>query len=293
MRSGLDSAPLVNLMEKDSSTAQIPLKKLTTAQEMQARRQARQAARKAKQSQPSDVPKPSASSALAKESAFWSGEGTPPSTSSFVRTLDSATESGSSTVRSGTHTDEDDQSTPETQQTSDVIASDIDVDVDTETGEDDGDGDVTIVLQSKEQAPAQSRRTFSLLRHSSAARATMTPGRLSAANVRLGIPTPPPPLPEVSSSMPDVPPAIPVESGQSIPQHSPKVTSSTLQSSLESRHATGEALATLVASSGFDVTSPEVELQMVCVLVEYTELLKQSASNYFDTRHVSGEPLEN
>lgn len=291
MKAGPDKLEVINLMEhSESSASQIVLpKKRTTAQELQARRQARQAARKMERSQMPTVAT-SGPGITAEENAFWGGEGTPPSLSSFARTLDSAGES--STPRSDTNTDADDTETPESLQTVDTHASDLEPD--TETGEDEGEGDVTVVLQSKEQS--QPRRTFSLLRQSTTVRGAITPRGPSATPAFSEVPPVPVPVsvpvsvPAPRTVTPERSVSSPVVAEEQRPASPPVVSSPPREPSpieSETRHDAS------TSSNPFDVTSPEVELQMVRVCshwFEGVELIGRIIAGF--VRLVSGGPLE-
>lgn len=222
-----------------------PVPKRTTAQELQARRQARQAARQAQRMKSSNTP--SRVVVTEEEKAFWSGGLASSPSTLFAGALHPQSDSGidTSTTQSETET-ETEEGTPAFK-VPEAQASDVDA----ETCDGDDDGDVTVVLEPKQQT--QSRRTFSLLRQSTT-RMTMTPGKLASNDLQ----TEPPPVPSLPSR-PSPKTIIP-------PQPTPIFTSDTMSNDVAKAMDRGQIQEDSRKSGppyALDVSSPEVELQMV------------------------------
>ncbi|KAF8320438.1 hypothetical protein DL93DRAFT_2152928 [Clavulina sp. PMI_390] len=220
-----------------------PPKKRTLAQEIQARRAARQANRKPG---PTEAAKPPLSSgSTPKESAFWSSDSSP-SSSQITNSLTSGSSINVSTEPS------DSDLTEESSVPVDA-AQEPDAEMDTETGDEDGEADVTVVLPSNGQSSARS--TFSLLR-----RSTIT--RNAPAVVSSAIEPPPPlsaPIPTTSQSESVVPPPAPT------PQDIPGPQSPISEPPRPEEENAPPEVETEMSQSSMDPSTPEVEIQMARV----------------------------
>lgn len=296
---GLLSRAAPTLLEdSEASLADISApaaKPRSTAQEFQARRQARQVARTGP-SQKKPAPASSAPKGNTRESAFWSGEGTPPSGSSFIRTLGTTTAdaTGESSRVTGTDSSPLRSETDDEEQSDAPLQSDERSEQDAEeTGDDEDAGDATVVLnrdsppqtagpseetaQPTKQAPA--RRTFSLLRHSSTGRGAFTPARATSQKTKSDTPlethhelSPPRPRSPPVYAMPVNPKLPTVASEQTPPPATPtpavlpprEPTPPSPPPPVPEPKSTLPPQSTSPSSSPtFDLTAPEVQLQLV------------------------------